>query len=51
MEKGAQSYPGQVLAAGGTHMSMGGTKVARGRDAGGTLSHPARFLEASFRQR
>ena len=64
MEKGAQSYPGQVLAAGGTRaargrdkpaggtqMSTGGTKVARGRDAGGTLSRPARLLEASFRRR
>ena len=36
---------------GGTQMSMGGIKVARGWDAGGTLSHPAHFLEASFRQR
>ena len=56
MEKGAQSYPGQVLTAGGTQVSTGGTqvftggtqvatgrtKVARGRDAGGTpkLSSP-----------
>ena len=66
MEKGAQSYPGQVLAAGGTRavlqagrklpaggtqMSMGGTKVAREWDAGGPLSRPAQFLEASFRLR
>ena len=65
MEKGAQSYPGQVLAAGGTQaargrdaspwagrqMSMGRTKVARGWDAGGTLSCPARLPEASFRRR
>ena len=58
MEKGAQSYPGQVLAtggtqvtAGGTQVSTGGTKVARGRDVGGTLSRPARFLEASIRRR
>ena len=61
MEKGAQSYPGQVLdaggpragckPAGGTLMSMGGTQVVRGQDAGGTLSHPARLPEASFRRR
>ena len=65
MEKGAQSYPGQVLTVGGmqvtaggtqvftgwTQVSTGGTKVARGWDAGGTLSCPARFLEASIRQR
>ena len=65
MEKGAQSYPGQVLAAGGTRaargrdaspragrqMSTGGTQVACGRDAGGTLSRPARLPEASFRRR
>ena len=40
MEKGVQSYPGQVLAAGGTQMSTGGTKVARGRDAGGMWAGP-----------
>ena len=33
MEKGTQSYPGQVLAVGGTQVSMGVTQVARGRDA------------------
>ena len=65
MEKGAQSYPGQVLATGrtqvtaggtqvttgGTKVSTGGTQVARGRDVGGTLSRPARPLEASIRRR
>ena len=55
MEKGAQSYPGQVLDAGGPRagreMSTGGTKVACGRDAGRTLSRPARLLEVSFRWR
>ena len=86
MEKGAQSYPGQVLAAGGTQglgrdascpqagckLPAGGMQVARwrdascpragrkcpragqvarGQDAGGTLSCPARFLEASIRRR
>ena len=30
MEKGAQSYPGQVLAAGGTQVTVGGTKVSTG---------------------
>ena len=29
----------------------GGTQVARGRDVGGTLSRPARFLEVSIRRR
>ena len=65
MEKGAQSYPGQVSATGGTQVttggmkvsaggmkvSTGGTKVARRRDVGGTLSCPAHFLEASIRRR
>ena len=72
MEKGAQSYPGQVLAVGGTQARgrdakcpragrkpAGGmpnvhgrdAKVARGQDAGGTLSRPARLPEASFRRR
>ena len=65
MEKGAQSYPGQVLAAGGMRaahgqdtspragrqMSTGGTQVAHGWDAGGTLSHPVRLLEVSLGQR
>ena len=56
MEKGGQSYLGQVLAvgrtqvtAGRTKVSTGGTQVALGRDAGGSLSFPARFLEASIR--
>ena len=35
----------------GRQMSTGGTQVARGRDAGGTLSRPARLPEASFRRR
>ena len=35
----------------GREMSTGGMQVARGRDAGGTLSRPARLPEASFRQR
>ena len=30
MEKGAQSYPGQVLAAGGMQVTMGGTQVSTG---------------------
>ena len=58
MEKGARSYLGQVLAAGGTQVTMGGTKVsmggmqvAHGRDIGRTLSHPVRPLEASIRRR
>ena len=65
MEKGTQSYPGQVLTVGGTQVtaggtqvstdgtqvSTGGTKVARRQDTGGTLSRPARFLEASIRRR
>ena len=57
-EKGAWSYLGQVLATGGMQVTVGGTKVstggmqvARGRDMGGSLSHPARFLEASIRRR
>ena len=34
MEKGAQSYPGQVLAAGGMQVTAGGTQVSTGaRDA------------------
>ena len=57
MEKGARSYLGQVFAAGRTQVSVGGTQVSvgrmqvsHGRDAGGSLSHPARLLEVSFRQ-
>ena len=57
MEKDAQSYLGQVFAAGGTQVtaggmkvSMGGTKVTRRWDISGSLSCPARLLEASFRQ-
>ena len=42
---------GRKLPAGGTQMSTGGTKVARGQDAGGTLSCPARPLEASIKRR
>ena len=56
MKKGAQSYLGQVsstgrmqVSAGGMQVSMGGTQVAHGRDVGGSLSHPAHLLEASFR--
>ena len=58
MEKGTQSCLGQVLAAGGTQVtvggmkvSMGGTQVAHGRDKGGSQSRPARLLEASIRWR
>ena len=58
MEKGAQSYPGQVLAAGGmqargrdANVRGRDAKVACGRDTGGTLSRPARLPEASFRRR
>ena len=58
MEKGARSCLGQVFTAGGTQVtaggmkvSTGGTQVARGRDAGGSLSRPARLLEASIRRR
>ena len=42
---------GRGRPAGGTQMSTGGTKVARGRDMGGTLSRPARLPEVSFRRR
>ena len=34
----------------GTPVSMGGMQVARGWDAGGSLSHPAHILEVSFRR-
>ena len=57
MEKGARSYLGQVftaggmqVTAGGTKVSMGGMQVTHGWDAGGSLSCPARLLEASIRQ-
>ena len=58
MEKGTQSYLGQVFATGGTQVTVGGMKVstggmqvACGQDAGGSLSRLARFLEASIRRR
>ena len=51
--------PGRFSPRAGRPMSAGGTanvhgrdaKVARGRDAGGTPSRPARLPEASFRRR
>ena len=39
---------GRKLPRAGLKCPWAGRKVARGRDAGGTLSRPARFLEASF---
>ena len=43
MEKGAQSYLGQVFAAGGTQVSAGGMQTAMGRmqvSMGGTRAGP-----------
>ena len=43
--------PGRFSPRAGRQMPMGGMQVALRRDAGGTLSHPARLPEASFRRR